>query len=53
MCSSDLERNRSQVESIPACVRLLAMVSPSVIVMAHTATSYTIGEAREAALVDP
>jgi maleate isomerase len=45
------ERNRSQVESIPACVRLLAMVSPSVIVMAHTATSYTIGEAREAALV--
>jgi maleate cis-trans isomerase len=45
------ERNRSQVESIPACVRLLAMVSPSVIVMAHTATSYTLGEAREAALV--
>jgi maleate isomerase len=45
------ERNRSQVESIPACVRLLAMVSPSVIVLAHTATSYTLGEAREAALV--
>jgi len=45
------ERNRSQVESIPACVRLLAMVSPSVIVMAHTATSYTLGEAREATLV--
>ena len=45
------ERNRSQVESIPTCVRLLAMVSPSVIVMAHTATSYTLGEAREAALV--
>ncbi len=45
------ERNRSQVESIPAGVRLLAMVSPSVIVMAHTATSYTLGEAREAALV--
>jgi len=45
------QRNRSQVESIPACVRLLAMVSPSVIVLAHTATSYTLGEAREAALV--
>jgi maleate isomerase len=45
------ERNRSQVESIPACVRLLAMVGPSVIVLAHTATSYTLGEAREAALV--
>ena len=27
------------------------MVSPSVIVMAHTATSYMLGEAREAALV--
>ena len=29
------ERNLSQVESIPACVELLAMVSPSVIVMAQ------------------
>jgi maleate isomerase len=45
------ERNRSQVESIPACVRLLSMVGPSVIVLAHTATSYTLGEDREAALV--
>jgi maleate cis-trans isomerase len=45
------ERNRSQVESIPACVRLLSMVGPGVIVLAHTATSYTLGEAREAALV--
>ena len=44
------ERNRSQVESIPACVRLLAMVGPSVIVLAHTATSYTLGAAREAQL---
>jgi maleate cis-trans isomerase len=44
------ERNRSQVESIPACVRLLSMVGPDVIVLAHTATSYTLGEAREAAL---
>src|ERR1700749_1076669 len=45
------ERNRSQVESVPACVRLLAMVSPSVIAMANTATSYTLGQAREAELV--
>jgi maleate cis-trans isomerase len=45
------ERNRTQVESIPACVRLLAMVRPDVIVLAHTATSYTLGQAREAALV--
>jgi len=45
------ERNRSQVESIPACVRLLAMVRPSVIALAHTATSYTLGSAREAQLV--
>jgi maleate isomerase len=45
------ERNRSQVDSIPACVRLLSMVSPNVIVLAHTATSYTLGEDREAALV--
>ena len=45
------ERNRSQVESIPACVRLLAMVRPGVIALAHTATSYTLGAAREAALV--
>jgi maleate isomerase len=45
------ERNRSQVESIPASVRLLSMVGPGVIVLAHTATSYTLGEAREASLV--
>jgi maleate cis-trans isomerase len=45
------DRNLSQVESIPACVRLLAMVAPRVIVMAHTATSYTLGQTREARLV--
>src|SRR6185437_6361170 len=49
--SGQEQRNQSQLQSIPACVRLLAMVSPSVIVMAHTATSYTLGEAREASLV--
>ena len=45
------ERNLSQVASVPACVKLLSMVSPRVIVMAHTATSYTLGLKREAELV--
>ena len=45
------ERNLSQVASLPDCVKLLAMVSPKVIVMAHTATSYTLRQQREAHLV--
>jgi maleate isomerase len=45
------ERNRSQIESLDACMELLAMVSPNVVVMAHTATSYTLGRAAEAELV--
>jgi len=45
------ERNRQQVEHMEESVRLLAMVKPGVIVMAHTATSYTLGKEREAALV--
>ena len=49
--SGQEERNLSQVESLPACVKLLAMVSPKVIAMAHTATSYTLGQQREAELV--
>jgi len=46
------ERNLSQVASVPDCVKLLAMVSPRVIVMAHTATSYTLGQGLEATLVE-
>ncbi len=46
------ERNLSQVASVPDCVKLLAMVSPQVIVMAHTATSYTLGQGLEAALAE-
>jgi maleate cis-trans isomerase len=46
------ERNRTQVDSIESCSTLLAMVSPQVIVMAHTATSYTLGRSAEAALVE-
>jgi maleate cis-trans isomerase len=45
------ERNRSQVASLDEATRLMAMVSPRVIVMAHTATSYTLGQDAEAALV--
>jgi maleate isomerase len=45
------ERNRSQVASLDEATRLLAMVSPRVIVMAHTATSYTLGREAEAELV--
>ena len=49
--SGQEERNLSQVASLPSCVKLLAMVAPKVIAMAHTATSYTLGQAREAELV--
>ena len=45
------ERNRQHLEHMDESVRLLAMVKPAVIVMAHTATSYTLGKEGEAALV--
>jgi Maleate cis-trans isomerase len=45
------ERNRTQIEHMEECARLLALVKPAVIVMAHTATSYTLGRQGEAALV--
>jgi maleate isomerase len=45
------ERNRSQIASLDEAARLLAMVSPQVIVMAHTATSYTLGREAEAELI--
>lgn len=44
-------RNLSQIASLDDATRLLAMVSPQAIVMAHTATSYTLGQEAEAALV--
>src|SRR3984957_17246804 len=49
--SGQEERNRSQIASLDEATRLLAMVSPRVIVMAHTATSYTLGRDAEADLV--
>jgi maleate isomerase len=46
------ERNRTQIAHLDECAALLAMVRPTVIVMAHTATSYTLGRAGEAATVE-
>ena len=44
-------RNRTQIEHIDESAGLLAMVKPSVMVLGHTATSYTLGRAGEAELV--
>jgi maleate cis-trans isomerase len=45
------ERNRSQIAHIDESASLLAMVKPNVIILAHTATSYTLGRSAEAALL--
>jgi maleate isomerase len=45
------ERNRTQIAHLDENVALLAMVKPDVIVLAHTASSYTLGKEGEAALV--
>lgn len=45
------ERNRTQLAHLDENVALLAMVKPDVIVMAHTASSYTLGKQGEADLV--
>lgn len=49
--SGQEERNRSQIASLDEATRLMAMISPQAIVLAHTATSYSLGQAAEAALV--
>src|SRR5882762_1817382 len=46
------ERNRTQIAHLSENVALLAMVAPKVIVLAHTATSYTLGKDGEAALIE-
>jgi maleate isomerase len=46
------ERNRTQIAHLDENVALLAMVKPAVIVMAHTAVSYTLGKQGEAELVE-
>ena len=45
------ERTRSQIASLDEATRLLAMISPQDIVLAHTATSYSLGREAEHALV--
>ncbi len=42
------ERTRAMIDSLDASVALLAMVKPDIITVAHTATSYYLGRAREA-----
>src|SRR2546426_1645110 len=46
------ERNRTQIAHLSENVAVLAMVAPKVIVLAHTATSYTLGKDGEAALIE-
>lgn len=41
------ERNRSQIAHLDENIALLSMVKPSVITLAHTATSYTLGKQGE------
>lgn len=46
------ERNLAQIKHLAGSAALLAMVKPGVMVMAHTATSYTLGQDGEARLID-
>src|ERR1700720_444634 len=46
------ERNRTMVEHAGESAGLLAMVKPDVIMLAHTATSYTLGPQQEAQLLE-
>jgi maleate isomerase len=46
------ERNREQIEHMDECAGLLAMVKPAVMVLAHTATSYTLGREAEKEMVE-
>jgi len=45
------ERNRSQIEHIDESADLLVKVKPSVMMLAHTASSYTLGRRAEVELV--
>jgi maleate cis-trans isomerase len=45
------ERTRAMIDSLDDSAHLLAMVKPDIIVIAHTATSYHLGRAREADLL--
>lgn len=45
------ERNRMMVDNIDASIEMLALVRPDVIILAHTATSYYLGQDGEAELI--
>jgi len=45
------QRNRAMVASLDGAVEALAQVKPDLIVLAHTATSYTLGQRGEAELL--
>jgi maleate cis-trans isomerase len=45
------ERNRTQIAHIGESAGLIAMVKPNVVMLAHTATSYTLGRRAEIELV--
>jgi len=46
------ERNQSQIDHLDENLELMKLVKPSVVAMAHTANSYTLGKDAEAKLVD-
>lgn len=46
------ERNQSQIDHLDENLELMKLVKPSVVAMAHTANSYTLGKGGEAKLVD-
>ena len=46
------ERNQSQIEHLDDNLELMKLLKPSVVAMAHTANSYTLGKDGEAKLVD-
>ncbi|QWE13192.1 hypothetical protein [Polynucleobacter sp. AP-Titi-500A-B4] len=45
------ERNQTQIDHLPENIELLKLVKPAVVAMAHTASSYTLGKAGEADLI--
>lgn len=46
------ERNQSQIDHLDENLGLMKLLKPSVVAMAHTANSYTLGKEGEAKLVD-
>lgn len=49
--SGQSERNRMMIDNLDASLEMLALVKPDIVVLAHTATSYTLGRQGEADLL--